>query len=62
MLHRDRNGARLTYDDLGERFGASANTIDRFANGRAAPIPANLKATGVRFIESGRLERPKKGG
>ena len=51
--------------DLGERSGVSANTIDRFENGRAAPIPANLKAlrqafeaAGVRFTETG-VEPPE---
>ena len=51
--------------DLAERSGVSANTIDRFENGRAAPIPANLKAlrqafeaAGVRFTETG-VEPPE---
>ena len=51
--------------DLAERAGVSANTIDRFENGRAAPIPANLKAlrqafedAGVRFTETG-VEPPE---
>ncbi len=54
--------------DLAESSGVSANTIDRFENGRAAPIPANLKVlreafevAGVRFTESG-VEPPKKAG
>ena len=45
---------------MAEKFGVSATTIDRFENGRAAPIPANLKAlrqafedAGVRFTETG---------
>jgi transcriptional regulator with XRE-family HTH domain len=53
--------------DLAERAGVSANTIDRFENGRAAPIPANLKAlrqafedAGVRFTETGGVE-PRRG-
>lgn len=53
--------------DLAERSGVSANTIDRFENGRAAPIHANLKAlrqafeeAGVRFTETG-VEPPEKG-
>jgi transcriptional regulator with XRE-family HTH domain len=52
--------------ELAERSGVSANTIDRFENGRAAPIPANLKAlrqafedAGVRFTETG-VEPPEK--
>jgi transcriptional regulator with XRE-family HTH domain len=52
--------------ELAGRSGVSANTIDRFENGRAAPIPANLKAlrqafedAGVRFTEAG-VEPPKK--
>jgi transcriptional regulator with XRE-family HTH domain len=45
----------------------SANTIDRFENGRNAPIPATLmalrqafEAAGVRFTETGGVEPPKK--
>ena len=52
--------------DLAERSGVSANTIDRFENGRAAPIPANVKAlreafeaAGVRFTEQGGVEPPR---
>jgi transcriptional regulator with XRE-family HTH domain len=51
--------------DLAGRSGVSANTIDRFENDRATPIPANLKAlrqafeaAGVRFTESGGVEPP----
>lgn len=51
--------------ELAEASGVSANTIDRFENGRAAPIPANLKAlrqafeaAGVRFTERG-VEPPE---
>ena len=51
--------------DLAEKSGVSATTIDRFENGRAAPIPANLKAlrqafedAGVRFTETG-VEPPR---
>ena len=54
--------------ELAEASGVSANTIDRFENGRAAPIPANLKAlrqafeaAGVRFTETGGVEPPGKG-
>jgi transcriptional regulator with XRE-family HTH domain len=54
--------------ELAEASGVSANTIDRFENGRAAPIPANLKAlrqafeaAGVTFTERGGVEPPKKG-
>jgi transcriptional regulator with XRE-family HTH domain len=46
----------------------SANTIDRFENGRNAPIPATLmalrqafEAAGVRFTETGGVEPPGKG-
>lgn len=46
--------------DLAERSAVSANTIDRFENGRNAPIPATLKAlrqafeaAGTRFTERG---------
>ena len=39
--------------DLAERSGVSANTIDRFENGRAAPIPANLKALRSAFEAAG---------
>jgi transcriptional regulator with XRE-family HTH domain len=39
--------------DLAEKSGVSANTIDRFENGRAAPIPANLKALRQAFEEAG---------
>ena len=54
--------------ELAEASGVSANTIDRFENGRAAPIPANVKAlrqafeaAGVTFTEGGGVEPPKKG-
>ena len=54
---------------LAEASGVSANTIDRFENGRAAPIPANLKllrqafeAAGVRFTEDGGVFPPAKAG
>ena len=39
--------------DLAERSGVSANTIDRFENGRSAPIPANLKALRQAFEAAG---------
>ena len=39
--------------DLAERSGVSATTIDRFENGRAAPIPANLKALRQAFEAAG---------
>ena len=39
--------------DLAQRSGVSANTIDRFENGRAAPIPANLKALREAFEAAG---------
>jgi transcriptional regulator with XRE-family HTH domain len=52
--------------DLAERSGVSANTIDRFENGRAAPIPANLKAlrrafeaAGVKFNDQGGVDPPE---
>ena len=52
--------------DLAERSAVSANTIDRFENGRSVPIPATLKAlrqafeaAGVRFTERG-VEPPEK--
>ena len=51
--------------DLAERSAVSANTIDRFENGRNAPIPATLmalrhafEAAGVRFTETG-VEPPE---
>ena len=53
--------------ELAGASGVSANTIDRFENGRAAPIPANLKAlrqaleaAGVTFTEGGGVEPPKR--
>ena len=39
--------------DLAERSGVSATTIDRFENGRASPIPANLKALRQAFEAAG---------
>ena len=52
--------------DLAERSGMSANTIDRFENGRNVPIPATLKAlllafeaAGVSFTDGGGVEPPK---
>ena len=39
--------------DLAEHSGVSATTIDRFENGRAAPIPANLKALRQAFEAAG---------
>jgi len=65
--HDDVPRAALGWNmkDLAEKSGVSATTIDRFENGRAAPIPANLKAlrqafedAGVRFTETG-VEPPR---
>ena len=62
-----RAGLGWDMRELAERAGVSANTINRFENGRNVPIPATLKAirqafeaAGVRFTENG-LELPKKG-
>jgi transcriptional regulator with XRE-family HTH domain len=38
--------------DLAERSGVSANTIDRFENGRNAPVPSTLKALRLAFEEA----------
>jgi transcriptional regulator with XRE-family HTH domain len=52
---------------LAERAGVSANTINRYENGRNTPIQATLKAiqqafqaAGVRFTERG-VELPENG-
>lgn len=51
--------------DLAERAGVSANTVERFENGRAKPTPATQKvirqafeAAGVRFTDRG-VEPPE---
>jgi transcriptional regulator with XRE-family HTH domain len=63
-----RAGLGWDMRDLAERAGVSANTINRFENGRNTPIPATLRAirlafeaAGVRFTENG-VELPKKEG
>ena len=62
-----RAGLGWDMRDLAEKAGVSANTINRFENGRHRPIPATLKAirqafeaAGVRFSENG-VELPKSG-